>query len=291
MKKLLSTLLIMVMCMGIIPNTASAAVKINKSKATMEVDSTLTLKISGTDNKISWSSNKKSVATVSNKGTVTAIKSGNATITATVGGNKYSCSVKVVNSNKKATELELTEGDYIVGKDIPSGRYNLKCIDGNGCIYVYNNENIFDKTFRICDKENFKPSEHPTMTFNNLNLKNKQKLSIVGIDGGTMKIQFSCPVNVLDSNKKVTEFELTKGDYIVGEDIPSGNYNLKGIDGWGFLYIYGKPGENYEQSAYLVDGKKFKPSRDYTVTYNNYNLKDKQVLGVDGPIKVQFKSK
>lgn len=44
---------------------------------------------------VKWKSSKKSVATVSSAGTIKAKKKGTATITATVGGKKYSCKVTV----------------------------------------------------------------------------------------------------------------------------------------------------------------------------------------------------
>lgn len=90
----------MVLCIGLIPNTASAAVKINKAKATMEVDSTLKLKLSDSKSKATWKSSKSNIASVKADGTVTAKKEGQATITATVSGKKYTCAVTVVNSNK-----------------------------------------------------------------------------------------------------------------------------------------------------------------------------------------------
>ena len=49
----------------------------------------------GNTQAVTWSSNKSSVAVVSSKGVITAKGAGTATITATVGGRKYSCSVTV----------------------------------------------------------------------------------------------------------------------------------------------------------------------------------------------------
>ncbi|MDF2950771.1 MAG: putative rane protein [Anaerocolumna sp.] len=111
MKKLLSLLLIFTLCFTVVPNTASAAVTISKSKATMEVDSTLKLKISGTKSKISWKTSKKAVATVTGTGTVTAKSEGQATITATVGSNKYTCAVTVVDSNKPVANKTYAIGE------------------------------------------------------------------------------------------------------------------------------------------------------------------------------------
>lgn len=83
--------------------TAEAAIKISKTKAIMEVDSTLKLKVTGTNRKIKWKSSKKSVATVNGSGLVTAKSEGKAKITATIGKKTYTCEVTVVDSNKSMT--------------------------------------------------------------------------------------------------------------------------------------------------------------------------------------------
>lgn len=100
MKKLITLILSVALCVTFIsPNTAEAAVKISKAKATMEVDSTLKLKVSGTKSKITWKTSKKTIATVNSSGIVTAKSAGQATITATVGSKKYTCKITVVDSN------------------------------------------------------------------------------------------------------------------------------------------------------------------------------------------------
>ncbi len=80
--------------------TASAATtKINKTKASINSGSTITLKISNTSKKVTWSSSNKSVATVKSTGSktakVTAKLAGKATITAKVGDKKFKCVVTV----------------------------------------------------------------------------------------------------------------------------------------------------------------------------------------------------
>lgn len=79
---------------------SAASAKISKANATMEVDSTLQLKVKNTKADASWSSNNKAIAKVSSTGKVTAVKEGTATITATVKNAKYTCKVTVVDSNK-----------------------------------------------------------------------------------------------------------------------------------------------------------------------------------------------
>jgi hypothetical protein len=73
---------------------ASAAVKLNKSKLTLDVGDSFKLKLSESIQGIKWSTNDKAVATVS-KGTVEAVAGGSAVITATVGKKQYKCSVTV----------------------------------------------------------------------------------------------------------------------------------------------------------------------------------------------------
>lgn len=105
MKKRVSVLIVIFIITSLLTSgiVQAATVKISKAKATMEVDSTLKLKITGTKAKVTWSSSKKSVATVSSAGTITAKAEGAATITATVSNKKYTCKVTVVNSNKVKT--------------------------------------------------------------------------------------------------------------------------------------------------------------------------------------------
>lgn len=95
----LLTITVMLMCV-LLAMPVSAAPKISKKKATMTVGQTLQLKVKGTKKKVKWSSNKKSVATVSAKGKVKAKKAGKATITAKVGKKKYSCEVTVKEQSK-----------------------------------------------------------------------------------------------------------------------------------------------------------------------------------------------
>ena len=107
MKKLLLILLSLTLIIYSIPAVNVKAATISKTKATMEVDSVLKLKINDNDNLATWKSSKKSVASVNSSGTVTAKSEGTATITATIYGNKYSCNVTVVDSNKEQPTVKL----------------------------------------------------------------------------------------------------------------------------------------------------------------------------------------
>lgn len=96
------------------PMTAEAAakVKLNKTKATLTItdskkNPTVTLKVTGTSRKATWSTSDKTVATVKN-GKVTAQKAGNVTITCKVNGKKYTCKVTVVDKRAALTKKTIT---------------------------------------------------------------------------------------------------------------------------------------------------------------------------------------
>lgn len=80
-------------------------VKLNKTKVTLNVGKTTTLKVKNAPKgkKITWSTNKKNVATVNQKGKVTAKKVGIAKITAKVAKKKCTCTVKVKKNNQTPT--------------------------------------------------------------------------------------------------------------------------------------------------------------------------------------------
>lgn len=71
------------------------APRMNKQMITLNVKKSVTLKLTGTKQKIKWSSSNKNVAIVNKKGKVTAKNAGSADIIATVSGMKYVCRVIV----------------------------------------------------------------------------------------------------------------------------------------------------------------------------------------------------
>ena len=89
----------------------AASPKLNKKKVTLYVEQTVRLKVNNTKAKVTWSSNKKAVASVSKKGVVTAKKAGKAKITAKVSGRKYTCAVTV-----RKPKLNISKATVYVGK-------------------------------------------------------------------------------------------------------------------------------------------------------------------------------
>jgi hypothetical protein len=134
---LISFALILSLVMTSTVTASAATVKINKTKATIYVGSSVTLKITNTSKKVSWSSSDKSVAAVKSTGSktakVTAKAPGKATITAKANGKKYKCVVTTkykVGSRQNpaiATEgvtitttngkINYTAKNILVGKD------------------------------------------------------------------------------------------------------------------------------------------------------------------------------
>lgn len=106
------------------PVSVSAATKIRLSKSAVAVSKgrSYTLKVSGTQRKVSWSSSNKSVATVSQTGKVTARKKGTAVITARVSGKSLRCRITV---KQPVTGIKLNQKSIAISK---GKTYTLKAV-------------------------------------------------------------------------------------------------------------------------------------------------------------------
>ena len=134
----------MVMAFCALPFRTEAASKINKTKAVIYVGKTVQLKVTGT-NKVKWSSNDKSVASVNSKGKVTGKSAGTAVITARMQKKSYKCTVtvkeltvadKIDKALKKAGGKILFEDeedeDDQVAIEKKSGNYVFTCTSYSG---------------------------------------------------------------------------------------------------------------------------------------------------------------
>ncbi len=105
MKRIFSLVVVlMLVLLAVTPAFAASTPKLNKTKATVSVGMTTTLKVSGTTGKVTWSSSNKAVAQVSSKGVVQANKAGTAVITAKVGGRKLTCKITVKSNVFKTSK-------------------------------------------------------------------------------------------------------------------------------------------------------------------------------------------
>lgn len=106
---------------------AATKVKISKTKVTLKKGQKITLKISGTTKKVTWSSSNKKVATVNTKGKITAKDSGTAVITATVSGKKYTCKVTVKKTSTPVVKVPSCVAEqtvYVTKMSSYSNSYN-----------------------------------------------------------------------------------------------------------------------------------------------------------------------
>ena len=105
-KKLLMAVLAAAMMIGLTV-TASAAPKLKKTQIVLVKGETQKLQVTGTEETVKWSSNKKKIAQVASDGTVTAKKKGTAVITAKIGKTKLTCKVLVEQPKLNKTKLVL----------------------------------------------------------------------------------------------------------------------------------------------------------------------------------------
>lgn len=98
--------LMLVVCMALPVSAAS----ISKKKVTICTGQTIQLKVNGVKKKARWTSSNKSVATVTQKGKVSAKKKGTTTVTAKIGKKKYTCKVTVESPKLSKTSITVKKG-------------------------------------------------------------------------------------------------------------------------------------------------------------------------------------
>lgn|GEM_PF-6608528 len=99
----------------VLPAKAQAAAGLSKTSVTLVKGKTFTLKVTGTTEAVTWSTNKKTISKLTNKKTnsvkIHAVKVGRSTVTAKVGGVAYECKVRVVNPKISKGKLSLKAGN------------------------------------------------------------------------------------------------------------------------------------------------------------------------------------
>ena len=110
-------------------------VKLDRTKATRKGEITLSVS-TNSKTQPKWKTNKSSVATVDNKGNVTAVKHGTATITVTVDGVRATCEIVVKQPGVSfpRSELTLKQGEKIYVK--------AKVSSGNDPMYSSSNTTV-----------------------------------------------------------------------------------------------------------------------------------------------------
>jgi uncharacterized protein YkwD len=159
----------------------------------------MTLKISGTDKKVKWSSSNHKIATVSKKGRVKGKKSGKCTVTAKVCGIKFKCKV-TVKSLKKTKEAE---ADF---KSVTLNITSLK-IDVNNIKYISDGMPVMGNgqghfTIRLLNNKKdvtwtSSDDEIATVSKGRITAHSEGKCKIEAVVG---KSKYICKVRVTDLN-------------------------------------------------------------------------------------------
>jgi hypothetical protein len=128
MRRIISLLFIITLIFTVIPaTTAVAAIKLNETKLTLDEGSHYQLELTGSSKAIKWTSSNSKIVKVSTTGKLTAIKVGNAIITAKVSSKKYKCYVTVKDA---LTEDEAAKHITYESTDT-----------AQGLVLIFNNEN------------------------------------------------------------------------------------------------------------------------------------------------------
>ncbi len=87
---------------------AAKKIKLNKSKITIKIGKSVTLKLKNAKKKVTWKSSNKKIASVDKKGKVTGKKAGSVKITAKSAGKKYICKVMVKKIQESSSPAPTT---------------------------------------------------------------------------------------------------------------------------------------------------------------------------------------
>lgn len=101
---------------------------------TMKKGTKTTLKLSFTKKAVKWSSSKKSVAKITAKGKLTAVKKGTAKITAAYGNKKFGFKVKVVTSGSK--KITVTETSKSTAPSSKKGSTDDDPLPAGGTVWI-----------------------------------------------------------------------------------------------------------------------------------------------------------
>lgn len=112
-KKILAIALVMMFAFMAIPIQAHAAAILNATNKTMSIGEKATLKVFGATSKVKWASSNKKVATVTQKGVVTAKSAGTATIKAKVSKNTLKCKITVNKPAKTYKSKEIYKDENV----------------------------------------------------------------------------------------------------------------------------------------------------------------------------------
>jgi hypothetical protein len=189
--------------------------------------------------------------------------------------NEQTTSVAVAKPTKKSTTRDnskavltsLYTGTFVVGEDIPAGRYTITG-SGSGNLFIYENGIPFINEILMGSRSDFDLGV-PSVT---VDIKDGNEIEISGINN----VIFTPATTELSTT-------LSTGYWVVGLDIPAGTYEATCNDGEsGNFFVYnGK----FPVVNEILD----KSDMGFGVEKVRVSLKDQQIIHISGLSTVIFK--
>ncbi|MFS0674944.1 hypothetical protein [Ornithinibacillus sp. 179-J 7C1 HS] len=181
-------------------------------------------------------------------------------------GEEAEAEEPATRDNSNAEETTLNAGRFIVGEDIPVGRYVITG-DGMGNLFVYD-ENGLPEVNEILDN-----TGDTGVTSITTNLEAGQEIEISGLNSVVFK-----PAETSLSNT------LSAGSWEVGLDIEPGRYNVTAPSGMGNFFIYNEMG--LPSTNEILDASGELGVKQLTIT-----LEEGQEIQISGLNEVDFESR
>lgn len=211
-------------------------ISLSKSSASMERNETIKLSATTSNNSaVTWKSNKKSVATVDEYGTVTGMKPGEAIITVTANGTSETCKITIKSPTVKLnkTKVTLYRGQTaalsatVSSNVTPKWKTNNKSVavvDENGVITAVKNGTAtitatVDGVSKTCEVTVQKPDI--TLSATELNLKIGDTATLTAkVSSGNTPVWSTSNTNIIsiDSNGKFTTLKKGTAYIYASED-------------------------------------------------------------------------
>lgn len=216
---------------------------LNKTTTKIALNQKETLRVTGTTQKIKWSSENKSIATVNSKGKITPKKIGTTKIVAKIGNTKYKCKVKVTEvnykSNIKLSYNRINEDILITIKNNNSCKIDYVGISVN---FYKNNALVgYNSTNQVCIAKNgtaYTQTHVPTAKDSNgdYNYIDFDTIELVVDTASVYNNAFS----YTDMKNKITVKHSKPNDKIVGSITNNSNDKIGTIELYALYYKGGK---------------------------------------------------
>ena len=180
-----------------------------------------------------------------------------------------------------SVNMDLGSGNYIVGIDIPAGRYNITAVSGSGNV---SSDNMYSGGINAMMGTEEANADYDLyeQEYKNISLPNGVRLSISG--GVVVNLQCdSASGEPLEArNQTITDtVELSNGNYIAGQDFPAGTYTISVVSGGGNVHS----DNMYSGGLNAIIGTADLNSDGwnmYEQEYKNIELPDGVTLYIDG---------